>query len=283
MSDSRLTILTHPKLMKSTACVFLALALGVSALRAHEYWLRPASHTVAPGGTVRLTIQRGEHFTGEVRPINTEKVAALRHYSAAGVVDLMPRVPQALSVDFLDLTLAKPGTHLIAVDSTASTIVLSPDKFLGYLNEDGMEFVAEARKAAGQENEPGRERYLRCVKTLIRVGGKSDNTYAVRTGQRLEIVPQSDPLAAKPGAKIGFTVIFDGKPLANALVRAWHHREKVLLELKARTAADGSITFELPYAGPWMVSLVHMIPITEFPGYDWQSYWGNLTFELSSS
>lgn len=254
----------------------------VSSLTAHEFWLQPEKFSAPAGATVNLTIQRGEDFTGEVRPINTERVVALRHYSAAGVTDAMKRVPAPPGVEKLPFTLEKAGTHLLMEDSAVSTITLSPDKFLSYLHEDGLEHVDAARKEAKKENEPGRERYLRCVKTLIRVGGKSDNTYATRTGQRLEIVPQNDPLAAKPGSKISFTVYFDGKPLSNGLVRAWHHREKTLMEFKGRTAADGSIAFELPYAGVWMVSLVHMIPITDVPDFDWQSYWGNLTFEVSS-
>ena len=53
--------------------------------------------------------------------------------------------------------------------------------------------------------------------------------------------------------------------------------------IKGRSAANGTITFDLPYAGPWMISLVHMIPLKDVPGYDWQSYWGNLTFALPAS
>jgi uncharacterized GH25 family protein len=252
----------------------------VTPLSAHEFWLKPDKFFAAPGASVNLTILRGEHFEGELRPISTERVAALRHYSAAGMVDAMTRVPAARALDALPFTLAQPGTHLLALDSTVSTITLAPDKFLSYLEADGLEFIDAARKAAKQDNEPGRERYLRCAKTLIRVGDKSDATFATRTGQRLEIVPQSDPFAARPGSRLTFNVIFDNKPLAGALVRAWHHREKNLLVIRGRSAADGTIVFDLPHAGEWMISLVHMIPIKDLPGYDWQSYWGNLTFAL---
>lgn len=261
----------------------LVAALFTAPLAAHEFWLQPEKFSIAPGATVNVSLQRGEDFTGEVRPINTERVVALRHYFLGGVTDALRRVPAPPGVESLPFTFATPGTHLIAEDSAVSTITLSPDKFLSYLNDDGLEFVAAARKAAKQDTMPGRERYLRCVKTLIRVGEKSDATFATRTGQRLEIVPQSDPLAARPGDRLAFTVIFDGKPLAGALVRAWHYREKNLLVVKGRTTTDGTIAFELPYAGPWMISLVHMIPLKDVPDYDWQSYWGNLTFSLHSS
>ena len=260
---------------------FLALALAFPRLAAHEFWLQPEKHFAALGATLNVSLRRGEDFTGEVRPLDTERVVALRHYSAAGVVDALPRLTAPPGVDSLPFTFAQPGTHLLCEDSAVSTITLSPDKFLSYLNDDGLEFVAAARKAAKQDTAPGRERYLRCVKTLVRVGEKSDATFALRTGQRLEIVPQSDPFAARPGDRLAFTVFFDGKPLEGALVRAWHHREKNLIVVKGRTASDGMIAFDLPYAGSWMVSLVHMIPLKDVPDYDWQSYWGNLTFALS--
>jgi uncharacterized GH25 family protein len=260
-----------------------ALLLLSAPLLAHEFWLAPDKFFVAPNAPLSLTLNVGEDFTGVIRPFTAEKVAALRHYSAAGTVDLISRVPAAPGLDALPLSFAQPGTHLIAEDAHPSTITLSPDKFLSYLNADGLEFIDTARRASGQDNEPGRERYLRCVKTLIRVGDKSDATYAVRTGQRLEITPQSDPFAARPGSRLGFTITFDGQPLAGAQVRAWHHRDKILVTLKGRSAADGSIAFDLPYAGPWMISLVHMIPLKDVPGYDWQSYWGNLTFAVPAS
>ncbi len=263
--------------------VLPALLLFSAPLLAHEFWLAPDKFFVAPNAPLSLSLNVGEDFTGVVRPFTAEKVAALRHYSAARTVDLISRVPAAPGLEALPLTFAQPGTHLIAEDAHPSTITLSPDKFLSYLNADGLEFIDTARRASGQDNEPGRERYLRCVKTLIRVGDKSDATYAVRTGQRLEITPQSDPFAARPGSRLGFTITFDGQPLAGAQVRAWHHRDKILVTLKGRSAADGSIAFDLPYAGPWMISLVHMIPLKDVPGYDWQSYWGNLTFAVPAS
>ena len=234
-----------------------ALLLISAPLLAHEFWLAPDKFFVAPNAPLSLTLNVGEDFTGVVRPFTAEKVAALRHYSAAGTVDLISRVPTVAGLDALPITFAQPGTHLIAEDARASTITLSPDKFLSYLNSDGLEFIDAARKAAKQENEPGRERYLRCVKTLVRVGDKSDATYAVRTGQRLEITPQSDPFAARPGTRRA------GGETAPRL--------------------HGSIAFELPYAGPWMISLVHMIPLKDVPGTDWESYWGNLTFAVPTS
>jgi hypothetical protein len=40
------------------------------------------------------------------------------------------------------------------------------------------------------------------------------------------------------------------------------------------------MTFSLDQKGQWMVSTVHMIPVENNPEGDYQSYWGNLTFEF---
>ncbi len=259
----------------------LALVFFLTApLAAHEFWLWPETFSVTPGTAVRVGLRVGENFTGDARPFSPVRAAALRHYSAAGMDNLLARVPAAPGVDSLALVLAKPGTHLLAYDSQPSFITLPPDKFLAYLREDGLEDIAALRQTERKDQTPGRERYRRFVKTLILAGGRSDATFAVHTGQRLEIIPATDPLAAHAGSRVTFAILFEGHPLVGALVRAWHHRGTDLVVLKGRTAADGTVAFELSDAGPWMISLVHMLPLRDTPGFDWESCWGSLTFAL---
>ncbi len=261
---------------------YLLLGLVLAApLLAHECWLEPDAFAVAPGAPVHLGLRVGENFSGEVRPFRTDRAAALRHFSAAGTGDLLAQVPAAPGIDSLALGLATPGTHLLAYDSQPSTITLPPDKFLAYLTEDGLEHVAVSRHAAGQDQLPGRERYQRFVKTLVLAGDKSDATFAIHTGQRLEIVPVTDPLAAPAGSRVAFTILFKGQPLAGATVRAWHHAGVKLVELKAQTDSAGVVAFDLAAAGPWMISLVHMVPLKDVPGLDWESSWASLTFALA--
>lgn len=260
---------------------FLLLGLLGHSLPAHEFWLRPVRHLVEPGDAVELTLRVGMNFQGEPRPFSRELVTGLRHFSAAGVTDEFPRVPAtAPATDALSLPIATPGTHLFAVDTIAKPITLVAEKFNAYLEEDGLDHILELRAKTGQSQAPGRERYARCVKALVRAGAGSDATWAVRTSQRLEIVPQSDPFALTPGAMLGFTVYFDSRPLGRALVRAWHRQDDRLTELQDRTNADGQVAFRLPCTGEWMISVVHMVPATDEPECDWRSFWGNLTFAV---
>jgi uncharacterized GH25 family protein len=76
-------------------------------------------------------------------------------------------------------------------------------------------------------------------------------------------------------------VRFEGHPLAGASVRAWHRRGAEVVILKGQTGSDGTVAFDLPQAGPWMISLVHMVPLRDVPGFDWESAWASLTFALA--
>lgn len=258
----------------------LAAAVLAAPLPAHEFWLSPEKFSAAPGEAVGVRLQVGVDFSGETQPWTVRRVAALRHGTAAGLTDARALVPAALQLPVLAFPLATPGAHLLACDTNPSRLELSADKFTDYLRDEGLDAIAHLRADTHREAEPSRERYQRCLKTLLLVGEKSDATYATRTGQRLEIVPLSDPLVAHPGARLGFAVFFDGRPLPGALVKAWHRRDAQLHLIKSRTAADGSVRFDLSFAGPWMISVVHMLPLAGDPEIDWHSYWGNLTFAL---
>jgi uncharacterized GH25 family protein len=246
----------------------------------HEFWLQPQPFTVEMGGSTAISLRVGENFDGELTPLLDERTAALRHYSAASVVDLMPRLPRRTALPRLEVPINSAGLHLIAFDSQPITFSLPADKFQAYLHDEGLDYVIEQRAAAGKAAEPGRERYRRNVKTLLKSGDVSDGAYAPRTGQRLEITALSDPYAATPGATLRFRLTFDNVPLAHALVKGWHKHDDQLLLIKARTDAAGEVKLSLPYAGAWMVSVVHMIPARNAPNADWDSFWGNLTFAL---
>lgn len=246
----------------------------------HELWVQAQPFMPEAGGSASISLKVGENFDGESTPLVDERTAALRHFSAGSVLDLMPRLPRKTALPRLDVPMASPGLHLLAYDSQPITFSLPADKFHAYLREEGLDKVIEQRTATGKAAQPGRERYRRNVKALLRAGGVSDATYAVSTGQRLDIRPLSDPYAAKPGATLRFRLMFDDRPLAGALVKGWHKQESQLLLIKARTDAAGEVSLSLPYAGDWMVSVVHMIPARGVANADWDSFWGNLTFAL---
>jgi len=93
-------------------------------------------------------------------------------------------------------------------------------------------------------------------------------------------LPLADPHRKAAGERLGFQLLFDGKPLPGVLVKAWHRLEDQTLTIRARTNGEGRVNFALPHAGAWMVGAVHMIPAENTTEADWDSFWSNLTFSL---
>lgn len=249
----------------------------------HEFWLQSQPYTPNVDTTAAITLKVGENFEGDLTPFVDERTSTLRHYANGAVTDLSSKLPRRTAVPRLDLKITTPGLHLVAFDSQPIDISLPADKFHAYLHDEGLDHVIEQRTANGKAAVPGRERYRRFVKTLLKAGDASDETYAVTTGQRLEIIPLSDPYKAAVGATLRFHLNFESRPLKDVLVKAWHKHDNQLLIIKARTDAAGDVALGLPYAGVWMVSVVHMIPAEGTKNADWDSFWGNLTFMLPPS
>ncbi len=265
--------------------------LGLApCLQAHEFWFTPIASPQVAGDTVNLRLEVGEFFMGEAAGFSIPTTQAMRHYTAKGQNDLRPFLPKLEREAEVTLALDTPGTHLLAYDSTPQTITLEADKFHAYLHDEGLDFVKTQREQAGTALQPARERYRRHIKTLIEVGPVAkvvqtlDQTYAIQAGQRLEVTPKRNPLALAPGDALPIRILFDKQPLAGALVKAWHKHNGQLVMIRATTSADGEVSFNLPYTGDWMVSVVHMTPVDDGgeKDVDWDSFWGNLTFHLPS-
>jgi hypothetical protein len=221
----------------------------------------------------------GEQFTGERVAFIRTVVARLRGHSLAGVVDLTGLVP-VQTVGEIAFRPATAGTHLIAMDSHPSLVTLPADKFHAYLHEEGLDDIVQARQAAGAAAQDGRERFRRNVKALVQVGPRHDASYAARTAQRLEIVPLRHPGQMRAGDTLPLQVLFDGRPLAGRLVKLWHKRGARTELLRATTDAQGKVAFAPSWPGAWMASVVQMVPAKDTPEADWDSFWGNLTFEI---
>lgn len=257
-------------------------ALFLQAAHAHEFWLTPDTYSPAAGGQVDVSLFIGEFYTGELVGVTAAHAASVRLISSGGAQDLAARVPAGSTLRSLRLPLPSAGAHMLVYDSHPSEVILSADKFHAYLHEEGLDAIIQKREASGTAVKEGRERFRRHAKLLLRVGERSDNTYSVRTGQRLEIVPLSDPLRAAAGDRIPWQLTFDGKPLTGVLVKAWHKQDQQVTVVRARSDRSGRLNLQLPFAGPWLLNVVHMIP-ADGVGVDWESHWGSLTFELAAT
>jgi uncharacterized GH25 family protein len=189
-------------------------------------------------------------------------------------------VPRGSMLPWFSVAFPQAGSHVLAYESHPSEVTLAADKFHAYLHDEGLDAIIRQREAAGTAQTPGRERFRRSAKTLLKVGGLADGASTRVTGQRFETVPLDDPLSAAAGDSLRFELRFQGQPRGGVLVKAWHQLGRQTTVLRATTDAQGRVAFVFPFAGSWMLNAVHMVAASGAAELDWDSFWSSLTFEL---
>ncbi|MEO5878515.1 MAG: DUF4198 domain-containing protein [Candidatus Eisenbacteria bacterium] len=258
--------------------------LGPGTACGHEFWLAPSTYRAGPRDTLAIRALVGTGFRGEPRPYQTGRTARFTMHGATQI-DLAPGVANG---EYLWALLVPPdhGGQLIGYRSNFTNIELPAARFEEYLAAEGLDGPLAARRRLGAVARPGRERYARCAKTWV---GGVDGRRSTRTlGFPLEIVPLANPNGPAP---LRIRVLYQGKPLPNALVRTWNRalsrghmpfaasaRDSVAPRQSSRTASDGTLTLDVHRTGEWLVNVVHMVPSEAPLEADWQSLWASLTF-----
>ena len=222
---------------------------------------------------VAVGLRVGQDFIGDPVPRASAYIAsfAVRHNGNTQDIGGSDRIDPA---GFLR---AEGGaTAIISYASTGADIELPPGEFEDYLRLYGLDDIVASRASRGEKNKPGRERFFRCAKALL-TGLSSSSAVTRPLGLAYEIVPDDDPTARLQPFR--GRILYDGKPLAGALVVALLHGEPGV-HLQTQSDAKGAITLPLPRPGVWLIKSVHMVRAGFFSSEDWDSYWASLTFEI---
>jgi uncharacterized GH25 family protein len=255
------------------AIVAAAVVLAAAPLAAHDFWIEPSTFHPAPGQTVSLGLRVGQNFVGDAvrrsadlivdftvrQDGQTEAVAGSDGSDPAGFIRADGR-----------------GTAVVVYTSEPSFIEMPPAKFEDYLRQEGLEAIVATRQAKGKSGKAGLEYFSRCAKALL-TGKQASAVATTPLGLDLEIVPEADPTVRFEPFRAH--LLYDGRPLAGALVVAMPHDSPVAGRLTARTDAQGAFAFALPHGGVWLIKAVHMVEAGWFSKADWRSYWASLTFD----
>lgn len=256
---------------------------------AHEFWLQPNKFYLSKNNLLSIRFLVGENFTGEDWKGNRSKVQQLIHYLPDNnQVDISNKLSETIEGDSLQLQLQQDGTHVIVFNSTNSFINLEAEKFNAYLIEDGLEQALAFRKANGEDNQNGKEYYQRCAKTIVQVNDKFTKNCTKKTSLALDIVPDRNPCEMKYDMYLNkvvydnrFRIFFKGLPLKNTMVKHWYkNKEGSIVQNNLISNNRGCISIE-QQPGINMISCVYMERNTSDTTAQWQSYWGNLTFETN--
>jgi uncharacterized GH25 family protein len=254
----------------------LAAALDCASACAHEFWVEPATFTLESGGRLGIRLCVGDGFEGWSLARNAQRI---EKFVAAGPAGEQPIVGLDGSEPAGIARLTTPGGYVIAYRSNRAFTEMPRLKFDEYLKDKGLDRIVGLRaKQGANRQQVVHEAYSRNSKALIRVGNASAIVDR-RMGLRLELIAVPDRSQAEGGELHSYQLLFEGRPLAGALVAATRPGTSDE-DLKARTDAEGRARFRLPMPGMWRIAVVHMIRAPADVAADWESLWASLTFEI---
>lgn len=254
----------------------VAALLVSSAAAAHDFWIEPSTFRPATGTNFTASLLVGQDFAGDPVARSTQLMESFTVRDASGerpVFGFEGRDPAGI------LRLEAPGTAIVGYRSKPYPLELAADKFEEFLRTAELDEVRALRTKRGEQQKPDRERFFRFAKSIVKTAdapAKSNVAIDKPFGWRYELIPESDPMANAP---LTVRVLFEGKPLANALVVAIQRDDPAATKQKARTDAHGRVTFTLPKGGVWMVKSLRMVAAPADAGVDWESLWASITFE----
>lgn len=265
--------------MRPKSALWLAVLGIVSAIPvlAHDTWLLARSSAVQPGASVVFDLTSGMAFPENETAIKPDRVARAGVRLAGSTSDLKDRRTAPKSLQFT-ARLSKPGVAVAWVELAPKSIDLKPNEVKEYLDEIG---ASEAVRRAWKEMpEPRRwrELYSKHAKAFVRVGQPGgDRSWAQPVGMGLEIVPEKDPTALRPGEDLPVRVLHQGRPFPSFAVGLV--RQGDAHGVLKTTDGQGRVAFPIAKAGRWLLRATDVRRASK-PEADWESDFTTLTFEV---
>ncbi len=226
--------------------------LAMSSAHAHEFLMKPDRFTVKKGEAVPVHAMASHVF------MVSEEMEALSNVEASA--------KQGNTVTPLKLTENAKGLQL---ETSFSPATDTPAWLIGHrlgqvwsMTTRGMqEGTRQALEAKGMTVKSS-TRYEKFTKTYLNASA-GDKRFAEPVGQKLEIVPLTNPAAAKAGSEMQFKVLYDGKPLSTAIWATYDGFSKRENTYAYYTEADaqGILHVKITAPGVWMVRAAHTVKV----------------------
>lgn len=262
----------------------LPLALASAPAAAHDFWIQPERYRTGERAVTALTLQVGHGRDRQRSAIPLRRVQRFEAVAADGRrIDLRPQLhpnPQAPT----DAQFALPAgawTLVLETDAGAQSRLPAP-RFNDYLRAEGLTPALEGRRATGRMDADGAERYSRRSKALLRVGAAPAGaaaSFAQPLGLPLEILLDADPQAR--AARLPARVLWQGRPLAGALLKLTRLEDDAQPVQTLRTDAAGRADFAAPGPGTWLLNAIWTQPLAADAEVDYETTFTSLSFEIA--
>jgi uncharacterized GH25 family protein len=219
-----------------------AFALTTPA-KAHDMWATASGPAV--GQPLNATIGYGHHYPA-LEDIPAEELPFFQVYAVGpnGKIDLAGGTP---NYNFTSKDNLEKGTYLVISDVKPIYWSKTPS------GEWSMKRKDETPGATGCGL------YIEGAKGIVPVGGDTSNAVATKPqGLPIEIVPLANPATVKVGQKLALQLLFNGKPLPGAEVKARFDGFPALTSDTAQAFTDttdqeGKVNFTPLAPGAWIV------------------------------
>lgn len=259
-------------------CFAILFLISVHHLQAQEFWMLPDKSNYNRGDTLKIRFNVGDSFIGDTWNLRSERIESITCDFATKSDNITGKAISGKG-DHLKIPITTEGTYVVGMKGKNAFVELDAEKFNNYLKENALDDAINQRKKTGTTDQPGKEFYVRYTKLIVQAGQKLDEGYRKKIGLPLELIPQKNPATYKTGDIVKFTLLYEGKPLFGARAFVWNNKEGRVYSQPIYSQQDGSIEVRLFNSGPWMISVVKMVPSKE-AGADWQSYWGTVVFNV---
>jgi len=257
------------------------LLLAAATLSAHDLYLMPEQFVSKAATQLKVVFQNGDEFPEASSPTKPERLRNTRLVSKAGKAEFQNITAEAKRTT-ATVHVPGPGLAILTANTIPNFIELDAAKFRSYLEHENLTETIKWRDANGELKKPGRERYSKYVKSMIRVE-TTDNFYQTNTGLTIEIIPEADPYSLRPGQLLPVQVLFRGKPAVDVAVEsAWLEHGKAKMDNIGRTDKQGRIQIPIKSIGPHRLHAIVMERCAEPKVADWESFWASLTFGITS-
>lgn len=258
----------------------------ITAAMAHDYWITPDHYSLDKGDTLTANLYVGGDLVPEVsRALSYDMTKSYHLITSRGTIDLLAETPDGTD-PFFSRKMTDEGLAMIAMERKFYRAEMTDKQFSDALEHEEMNDLIALRQKIGHKD-IDYKRYGRSIKSLVRVGDKSDgDLYKKILGHQVEIILLDNPFTLKEGDKIRVQLLNQGKPLANKLIKAMNRDDKgYFLVQKALTDQDGKASFVVGEKGHWVIRVSHMWYCPDC-GPDsgkvnWEQYFSTYSFSLN--
>lgn len=254
-----------------------------SSIAAHDFWVQPDDYWVNPKAVVSMTLQVGHGPYRQRSPIALRRITRFMAVLPTGsTTDLRDQLQLGEKTTDGHFQFQSPGTYLLVLETdNRAQSHLPAIRFNDYLQAEGLAPALELRKQTHRMDADGSENYSRCAKSIVLVGAPDTTALAQITravGLPLEIVPEQSPFGEPRSGSFPIRVIFEGQPLAGALVKLTNLEHDAAPVEVHTTDSAGRASFVTPNSGTWLLNVLWTKALPDSRDTDFETVFSSLSF-----